>query len=153
MQILVHDWKNNNTTWKNKAFYFYIFKLKQLQQSGESGDTLVHPRALLLHYFNYFFYYRYIKFIMGKGGQSQPPISSNLTRNYPPNSDPDTHIPTTTTSHNLRKIAPSFLATKTTVNECWIAYEGNVYDVTRWLPKHPGGIRSVSIRILIMLHY
>ena len=153
MQILVHDWKNNNTTFGRTKLFIFIFKLKQLQQSGESGDTLVHPRALLLHYFNYFFYYRYIKFIMGKGGQSQPPISSNLTRNYPPNSDPDTHIPTTTTSHNLRKIAPSFLATKTTVNECWIAYEGNVYDVTRWLPKHPGGIRSVSIRILIMLYY
>ena len=41
------------------------------------------------------------------------------------------------------KIPFSLLSTKNTVDECWIAYEGNVYDVTKWLIKHPGGIRSI----------
>ena len=44
---------------------------------------------------------------------------------------------------NLREITPSLLATKTSVDECWIAFEGGVYDVTHWLAKHPGGIRSI----------
>jgi fatty acid desaturase/predicted heme/steroid binding protein len=44
---------------------------------------------------------------------------------------------------NPREITPSLLATKTSVDECWIAYEGGVYDVTHWLAKHPGGIRSI----------
>lgn len=42
-----------------------------------------------------------------------------------------------------RDITTSFLASKNTIDECWIAYEGNVYDVTHWLRKHPGGIRSI----------
>lgn len=42
-----------------------------------------------------------------------------------------------------REISYSLLATKNTIEECWIAYEGNVYDVTKWLLKHPGGIRSI----------
>ena len=41
------------------------------------------------------------------------------------------------------EITPSFLATKNTIDECWIAYEGGIYDVTHWLRKHPGGIRSI----------
>lgn len=24
-------------------------------------------------------------------------------------------------------------------NDCWIAFERKVYDVTSWIPKHPGG--------------
>ncbi len=26
---------------------------------------------------------------------------------------------------------------------CWIVYDGLVYDTTNWLPKHPGGLRSI----------
>jgi len=41
------------------------------------------------------------------------------------------------------EITVSQLETKNSVNECWIAYEGIVYDVTNWLPKHPGGMRAI----------
>jgi Fatty acid desaturase len=53
--------------------------------------------------------------------------------------------PTTTSTSSYEKvfITSSFLATKNTIDECWIAYEGKVYDVTHWLAKHPGGIRSI----------
>jgi len=43
----------------------------------------------------------------------------------------------------MQLISPSLLSSKSTVNECWIAYDGVVYDVTRWLPLHPGGFRSI----------
>jgi len=31
------------------------------------------------------------------------------------------------------------LATHNTKEDCWVAMDGKVYDVTSWLPKHPGG--------------
>lgn len=31
-------------------------------------------------------------------------------------------------------------------NDCWVVLHGQVYDVTKWLPKHPGGAR-------ILMHY
>lgn len=46
-------------------------------------------------------------------------------------------------SANLLHISPSLLSTKNTVEECWIAYEGIVYDVTKWLSRHPGGMRAI----------
>ena len=44
---------------------------------------------------------------------------------------------------NVRKVTQTVLAGKASVEECWIVYEGVVYDVTHWLAKHPGGIRSI----------
>lgn len=79
---------------------------------------------------------------MGKGGcvitAPQPPAAT-----LSPEDLTTTNTQTSRPSRPLRQITPSLLATKTTVNECWIAYEGYVYDVTKWLPKHPGGIRSI----------
>eukprot|EP01113_Clastostelium_recurvatum_P034071 TRINITY_DN457_c0_g1_i2.p1 TRINITY_DN457_c0_g1~~TRINITY_DN457_c0_g1_i2.p1 ORF type:complete len:498 (-),score=105.60 TRINITY_DN457_c0_g1_i2:129-1622(-) len=31
------------------------------------------------------------------------------------------------------------LATHNTKDDCWVAVDGKVYNVTSWLPKHPGG--------------
>lgn len=76
---------------------------------------------------------------MGKGGcviTTPQPAPATL-------SPEDLTTTSQTTRRPLRQITPSLLATKTTVDECWIAYEGYVYDVTKWLPKHPGGIRSI----------
>jgi len=51
------------------------------------------------------------------------------------------------------------LNSKNTVDECWIGYRGKVYDVTRWLAKHPGGLRSImstagkdATSVMISLH-
>jgi fatty acid desaturase/cytochrome b involved in lipid metabolism len=44
---------------------------------------------------------------------------------------------------SLRSITVAELATKTSIHEVWIAYDGIVFDVTHWLAKHPGGIRSI----------
>ncbi len=69
---------------------------------------------------------------MGKGGcvPTAPSAEKKITSTNSKNS-------------GVREITPTFLATKTSVDECWIAYEGGVYDVTHWLAKHPGGIRSI----------
>jgi predicted heme/steroid binding protein len=28
--------------------------------------------------------------------------------------------------------------------DCWIAYKGTVYDITSWLPRHPGSAAAIS---------
>ncbi|MEK7627925.1 MAG: cytochrome b5 domain-containing protein [Patescibacteria group bacterium] len=28
--------------------------------------------------------------------------------------------------------------------DCWVSYEGNVYDITRWLPVYPGGSSEIA---------
>lgn len=65
---------------------------------------------------------------MGKGGCVKPNANANAV---------------TINNDRLKEIPCSLLAKKNTIDECWIAYEGNVYDVTKWLVKHPGGIRSI----------
>lgn len=67
---------------------------------------------------------------MGKGGCSNvSPIQLNAKKS--PQDDKQIEI-----THEV-------LASKTSVKECWIAYKGDVYDVTRWLPMHPGGMRAL----------
>jgi len=68
---------------------------------------------------------------MGKGGC------------VPTTSAVQTITKTTNAKSGAREITAALLATKNTIDECWIAYEGGVYDVTHWLAKHPGGIRSI----------
>jgi cytochrome b involved in lipid metabolism len=36
------------------------------------------------------------------------------------------------------------LAMRSSREECWVAYKGTVYDVTAWLPRHPGGVTSIA---------
>jgi cytochrome b involved in lipid metabolism len=38
-----------------------------------------------------------------------------------------------------RAITLAELAAHSTIRDCWLAIEGNVYDVTGYLRKHPGG--------------
>jgi len=67
---------------------------------------------------------------MGKGGCIPTATASSIKTS-------------TNAKSNLKQVTPTLLATKTSIDECWIAYEGEVFDVTHWLAKHPGGIRSI----------
>ena len=41
-------------------------------------------------------------------------------------------------------ISDEALAAHNTAADCWIAYQGSVYDVTDWLTKHPGGSAAIA---------
>jgi len=28
--------------------------------------------------------------------------------------------------------------------DCWVVYEGKVYDITSWLPRHPGSAEAIA---------
>eukprot|EP00553_Chaetoceros_curvisetus_P010898 CAMPEP_0204638878 /NCGR_PEP_ID=MMETSP0717-20131115/40897_1 /ASSEMBLY_ACC=CAM_ASM_000666 /TAXON_ID=230516 /ORGANISM="Chaetoceros curvisetus" /LENGTH=554 /DNA_ID=CAMNT_0051658781 /DNA_START=20 /DNA_END=1684 /DNA_ORIENTATION=+ len=71
---------------------------------------------------------------MGKGG-CIPPVGVVEHANNAPK--------TSTGRRNSRDITIEDLSAKTSIDECWIAYDGGVYDVTHWLAKHPGGIRAI----------
>lgn len=43
---------------------------------------------------------------------------------------PGTYTMATVTTHN-------------SVSSCWTVINGNVYDVTSWIPKHPGGKQAI----------
>jgi cytochrome b involved in lipid metabolism len=40
-------------------------------------------------------------------------------------------------------IARAELAQHNSQESCWVAYQGEVYDVTDWLGRHPGGAQAI----------
>ena len=42
------------------------------------------------------------------------------------------------------KISLSLLSQHDSVNDCWVAYSGKVYDISSYLPKHPGSASAIS---------
>lgn len=41
------------------------------------------------------------------------------------------------------RVTPSMLAEHRSINDCWQAYNGKVYDVTAFLRFHPGGVKQL----------
>jgi cytochrome b involved in lipid metabolism len=41
-------------------------------------------------------------------------------------------------SDTSNTISESDLSAHNSREDCWVAYKGKVYDITSWLPKHPG---------------
>lgn len=40
-------------------------------------------------------------------------------------------------------VTSSELITHNSQSDCWVAYDGKVYDITSFLPNHPGGIDRI----------
>jgi uncharacterized membrane protein len=36
------------------------------------------------------------------------------------------------------------VATRDTASDCWVAIDGNVYDLTSWVAQHPGGAAAIT---------
>ena len=51
---------------------------------------------------------------------------------------------TTETSTTPSGITLTELAKHSTQKDCWVGYKGQVYDVTKFLPRHPGGVSTIS---------
>ncbi|MEK6926199.1 MAG: cytochrome b5-like heme/steroid binding domain-containing protein [Nanoarchaeota archaeon] len=41
-------------------------------------------------------------------------------------------------------ISSSELSKHSKQSDCWISYKGKVYDLTKWLPKHPGSAAAIA---------
>lgn len=66
---------------------------------------------------------------------NQPSPSAN-----PSGSNTPASVPTTQPSSS---ITLSELAKHNSMNSCWVSYQGNVYDITSFLPVHPGSPQAI----------
>lgn len=62
---------------------------------------------------------------------------------------PTTDSGTTGTTGTAPAVQPSVisraeLAKHNTQSNCWIGYKGTVYDITNWLPRHPGSAGAIA---------
>lgn len=66
-----------------------------------------------------------------------PANNTDTTQNTPNNSQTNT-TPTTNTGITLAEVA-----LHNSRNSCWSAINGSVYDLTSWIPNHPGGEQAI----------
>jgi cytochrome b involved in lipid metabolism len=76
-----------------------------------------------------------------EGTESSSTSSSGATKSPTATASPS---PTSTQTQSGYTLAD--VAKRNTPSECWVAIDGNVYDLTAWISQHPGG--SGSIRTL-----
>ena len=64
--------------------------------------------------------------------QTTPPVTTPepINQTIPTNQTNTIPLPT------LRK--------HSTQQDCWIGYQGKAYDITAWLPKHPGSAAAIA---------
>lgn len=48
-----------------------------------------------------------------------------------------------TNSADVKTVLTTDLATHNTMQSCWVAYDGKVYDITAFLPKHKGSAEAI----------
>ncbi len=75
---------------------------------------------------------------------STPDVVSNSvdTQIDGQNKGDNTNIPSS--EPIVSKVSLSTLAKHNKKNDCWVAYDGKVYDVTSFLPEHPGSAAAIS---------
>ncbi|MDP3966141.1 MAG: cytochrome b5-like heme/steroid binding domain-containing protein [archaeon] len=60
--------------------------------------------------------------------------SGNMIQNNPP----------TGGTLSAQTISLTELSTHNSKGDCWVAYNGEVYDLTEWLPIHPGSSAAIE---------
>lgn len=58
-------------------------------------------------------------------------------------SPPKQATPTTVTPAVSTGISAATVAQHSSRTSCWTSINGNVYDLTSWIPKHPGGEQAI----------
>ena len=76
-----------------------------------------------------------------EGTESSSTSSSGATKSPTATASPSPTSTQTPSGYTLAEVAK-----RNTPSDCWVAIDGNVYDLTAWISQHPGG--SGSIRSL-----
>lgn len=78
--------------------------------------------------------------------QNENSITNNTIKNNN-TSAAESNIKTNQENNNIEqsnKISIQTLSQHNKQSDCWIAYNGKVYDITNYLPKHPGGASRIT---------
>jgi len=68
----------------------------------------------------------------------------NVKTQIPSTSVKKATLPSTqTTGGTTDSISLAVIASHNSRSSCWSAINGNVYDLTSWIPNHPGGERTI----------
>lgn len=51
--------------------------------------------------------------------------------------------PTPTPTPTVKSYTLSEISTHSSKTDCWTAVKGKVYDITTYIPKHPGGVKEI----------
>jgi cytochrome b involved in lipid metabolism len=73
---------------------------------------------------------------------SQPAPATSTGTSTTPVKKPVTTVPKTTPPAPTG-LTLAVVATHNSRSSCWSAIDGNVYDLTSWIPNHPGGERAI----------
>lgn len=82
---------------------------------------------------------------MGRGGSAADPVTladvpvGNLLASKKVGAD----LVDPTVEGKGRVISVKELALHSSKEDCWVAVSGKVYDITSWIPKHPGGLLPI----------
>ncbi|MGV8142053.1 MAG: cytochrome b5 domain-containing protein [Candidatus Pacearchaeota archaeon] len=70
-------------------------------------------------------------------------VPNNLVQSDAISQDDSLDVPILPTVESS-KITSSQLSSHNKKTDCWVAYDGKVYDVTSFLPKHPGSAAAIT---------
>lgn len=70
-----------------------------------------------------------------------PPAANNSTQPPAMPANNSTQVPP---APEPSGITASELAVHKFQSDCWVSYKGEVYDLTAWLPKHPGSAGAIA---------
>jgi len=79
-----------------------------------------------------------IVFLSGNNPTSQNTQSNTIQQNSSERNSTQTNLP------NLQEITKQELSNHNSLKDCWVAYESKVYDITDFLPKHPGSANAIT---------
>ena len=74
----------------------------------------------------------------GTGGDEGSSTNTNIS------DTDDANTTDTGGNDNTNLISFSELSAHNSSSNCWVSYQGKVYDVTSWLPRHPGGLQAIA---------
>lgn len=73
------------------------------------------------------------------GAQTTGSTGTTATTPAAPQGQPVPATPSTPATPTASGITSAEVATHASRTSCWSIINGNVYDLTSWIPKHPGG--------------
>lgn len=84
--------------------------------------------------------------VSGKGSETNSQVESSNstdTQSTPTTPSSPTTSPAPVVTSTPSGISANVIAAHNTRSSCWSSINGSVYDLTSWIPNHPGGEKAI----------